>query len=300
MDMNENNDIEKLAREAFRHDEQQPPAEVWEQLSRRMAAEGLTSGSQASRPFLRRAGGRWLIASVAVAAIATTLLVAHPDDTPVAQEALPVAEEPTTEMVAEEPTEIAEEKASESLPAPAVAAPVRSTSEIADVDEVPAAATESATSATLTPAVSVQPEPVAPAAPQPAAAPAPQKAAAPVHAENTPQTPAPASKTPSVDPGQPVVPPVDTVTPRESILTRIPNVITPNNDGINDCWVLRDVSEYGPLQVQIFTAQSKRVFMSDDYRNDFCGDDLPDGNYFYVLTLKSRNIVRRGVLVIRR
>ncbi|MBQ7279138.1 MAG: gliding motility-associated C-terminal domain-containing protein [Bacteroidales bacterium] len=80
----------------------------------------------------------------------------------------------------------------------------------------------------------------------------------------------------------------------------IPNILTPNGDGYNDCWVIPDLAGYGRVAVQIYTAQSKRVYVSDDYRGDFCGDDLPSGNYFYVLTLREHNYSRRGVLVIKR
>jgi len=80
----------------------------------------------------------------------------------------------------------------------------------------------------------------------------------------------------------------------------IPNLITPNGDGYNDCWAIPDLSQYGRVQVQIYTAQSRRVFASNDYRGDFCGDDLPDGNYFYVLTIREIQYSRRGVLVIKR
>lgn len=80
----------------------------------------------------------------------------------------------------------------------------------------------------------------------------------------------------------------------------IPNILTPNGDGINDCWMIPDLAKFGKVSVQIFTAQRKRVYASDEYRGDFCGDDLPSGNYFYVLTIRKNNYVRRGVLVIQR
>ena len=88
---------------------------------------------------------------------------------------------------------------------------------------------------------------------------------------------------------------------REAVdkLLMIPNLITPNFDGYNDCWVLKNMESLGSVQVQIFTAQSKRVFSSSNYQNDFCGDDLPDGNYFYVVAIRDKQYIRRGVLVIR-
>lgn len=80
----------------------------------------------------------------------------------------------------------------------------------------------------------------------------------------------------------------------------IPNILSPNGDGYNDCWVIPGLTKYGKVSVRIYTSQSKRVFASDDYCGDFCGDNLPSGNYFYEIKLQSCNHVRRGVLVIKR
>ena len=80
----------------------------------------------------------------------------------------------------------------------------------------------------------------------------------------------------------------------------IPTLLTPNGDGINDCWVIPDLEQYGQVQLQIYTAQSQRVYSNNDYHNDFCGNGLPEGNYFYVLVLRDYNYSRRGVFVIRK
>lgn len=93
--------------------------------------------------------------------------------------------------------------------------------------------------------------------------------------------------------------PSKTETPIE-ISVVIPNLLTPNGDGYNDCWAIPDLAKYGRASVQIYTAQSKRVFLSDNYRGEFCGDDMPSGNYFYILSIPEHNYTRRGVLVIKR
>lgn len=86
----------------------------------------------------------------------------------------------------------------------------------------------------------------------------------------------------------------------QAIELTIPNILSPNGDGYNDCWNIPDLAKYGRASVQIFTAQRKRVYASDNYRGEFCGDDLPSGDYFYVLTIRHLNYTRRGVLVIKR
>ena len=89
------------------------------------------------------------------------------------------------------------------------------------------------------------------------------------------------------------------VTPKEKVIN-IPNVITPNGDGFNDCWRIPDLEQYSHVAVQIFTAKSQRIYSSNDYHGEFCGADLPEGNYFYVIRISDINYSRRGVLVIKR
>jgi len=62
----------------------------------------------------------------------------------------------------------------------------------------------------------------------------------------------------------------------------IPNVITPNNDGIND---LFEVSQNPILHIdlQVFNRWGKRVFYSAHYQNNWPVTDIADGVYFYVL-----------------
>ena len=92
----------------------------------------------------------------------------------------------------------------------------------------------------------------------------------------------------------------ETPKPENQPEIRIPNMLTPNGDGYNDCWVIPDLQKYGAAQVQLFTPKGKRVYSSANYQGDFCGNDLPDGTYFYTLAIRELNYVRRGVLVIRR
>lgn len=83
-------------------------------------------------------------------------------------------------------------------------------------------------------------------------------------------------------------------------ILRIPNLLTPNGDGYNDCWVLHDLENFSNVQVQIFNSHNKIVYSSKKYTNDFCGEGLPEGNYFYIITIKEKNYSRRGVLVIKK
>ncbi|WP_448519795.1 DUF7948 domain-containing protein [Rhodoflexus sp.] len=81
--------------------------------------------------------------------------------------------------------------------------------------------------------------------------------------------------------------------PVENILP--PNVITPNNDGRNDVFVINNIRDNWKLQ--IFNRWNRLVFSSDNYRNDWGGEGS-SGTYFYLLTSPEGRTCRGWVQVI--
>ena len=77
---------------------------------------------------------------------------------------------------------------------------------------------------------------------------------------------------------------------------KIPNIFTPNGDGINDYFEIgygedghpiNDLNEYFlSHRLVVFNRWGRIVYESKDYRNDWDGGKLPDGTYFYVLECK--------------
>lgn len=64
----------------------------------------------------------------------------------------------------------------------------------------------------------------------------------------------------------------------------IPNVFTPNNDGVNDSFEILNL-EYYQARMVIFNRWGKKVFEHSDYYNNWWnGDGAPDGTYYYILT----------------
>jgi gliding motility-associated-like protein len=84
----------------------------------------------------------------------------------------------------------------------------------------------------------------------------------------------------------------------------IPTLITPNMDGKNDYFVLKDLSIMGKTELYIFDRRGVGVFKSLNYDNKWNGVDynnkpLPDDTYYYVLrTQNGRSL--KGFIVIRR
>jgi gliding motility-associated-like protein len=62
----------------------------------------------------------------------------------------------------------------------------------------------------------------------------------------------------------------------------IPNVITPNGDGYNDKFVIQGTG-YDQLQVTIFNRWNNVVYQNQMYQNDWDGNGLNAGTYFYVV-----------------
>lgn len=101
-----------------------------------------------------------------------------------------------------------------------------------------------------------------------------------------------------------------------------PNIITPNGDGFNDRFIITDDSEvqssssstlksgqstyplindfYLSNELVIFNRWSQKVYETKNYLNDWDGDNLPDGVYFYVLKChgKFEDEVIKGSLTI--
>jgi len=124
----------------------------------------------------------------------------------------------------------------------------------------------------------------------------------PIHTDANQPTVVPKMEQPTVD--QPKSEPIQvpSITPNQ-VPIRIPNLITPNGDGYNDCFELPNIESYANVDLQILNARGKQLYSKKSYQNDFRGEDFESGNYFYILNFvleDGTNVVRRGVLVIKR
>lgn len=65
----------------------------------------------------------------------------------------------------------------------------------------------------------------------------------------------------------------------------IPNVFTPNGDGMNDFLVFKNV-EFFENELKVFNRWGREVFSQTNYNNDWDGDDVSDGTYYFILEVK--------------
>lgn len=73
----------------------------------------------------------------------------------------------------------------------------------------------------------------------------------------------------------------------ESII--IPNTFTPNSDGINDLWVIKDLQYYPGCTVEIYNRYGQHLYHSRGYSLAWDGtynsQSLPFGTYYYIISL---------------
>ena len=88
---------------------------------------------------------------------------------------------------------------------------------------------------------------------------------------------------------------------------------SPDNDGINDTWIIEGVERYLNNEVSIFNRWGDMVFHVTDYNNatnvfagtanrltNFGAGNLPEGTYFYVIKLSAEDQPLKGYLVLKK
>lgn len=80
------------------------------------------------------------------------------------------------------------------------------------------------------------------------------------------------------------------------------NVITPNNDGSNDQWIVQDVFKYENHNFRILDANGRVLLESTGYQNDwdgtFKGSRVARGKYYYVVRDPDTHAVFRGDILV--
>ncbi|MDG4949732.1 T9SS type B sorting domain-containing protein, partial [Weeksellaceae bacterium KMM 9724] len=92
--------------------------------------------------------------------------------------------------------------------------------------------------------------------------------------------------------------------PDEDIELNIPNVITPNNDGMNDTWFVDGLIEaYPNAQLEIYNRYNKLLYQgigaeNCEWNGTYAGRALPSGSYWYLLKLADGNVKTGHISII--
>lgn len=82
----------------------------------------------------------------------------------------------------------------------------------------------------------------------------------------------------------------------------IPNTFTPNADGINDFWVVKNLDILENF-TQVFDRYGALVYTAKNYKNNWNGtkngQELPAGVYYYVIKLYNNSVMSGNVMILR-
>ncbi|MDI6833280.1 MAG: gliding motility-associated C-terminal domain-containing protein [Bacteroidales bacterium] len=77
----------------------------------------------------------------------------------------------------------------------------------------------------------------------------------------------------------------------------IPNAITPNGDGINDVFEIKNIENYPNTQLYIYANDGKLIYQSKNYKNDWDASTVRAGTYMYKIIFPDK-ISQSGTLLI--
>lgn len=80
----------------------------------------------------------------------------------------------------------------------------------------------------------------------------------------------------------------------------VTNLFSPNGDGRNDTWVIRNIDQHPNTSVNVFNRLGKLVYSSTDYDNSwngvYKGNPLPEDTYYYIIQLQEGGVLKRGYI----
>lgn len=84
----------------------------------------------------------------------------------------------------------------------------------------------------------------------------------------------------------------------------IPNVITPNGDGLNDVFKIVGAYKYETIEIQVFDRFRNLVYQNSNYQNNWIvSSSVRDGTYFYIVKLLRKDkkpLIMKGSFLITR
>ncbi|PTQ99514.1 gliding motility-associated-like protein [Mucilaginibacter yixingensis] len=94
-----------------------------------------------------------------------------------------------------------------------------------------------------------------------------------------------------------------TIVPNAGVV-EIPNTFTPNGDGVNDTWMIKNINTFTTSTVSVFNRYGIQVFFSKGYPSPWNGhynnQELPSGVYYYIIKTDPKEKPFTGHLTIIR
>lgn len=82
-----------------------------------------------------------------------------------------------------------------------------------------------------------------------------------------------------------------------------PKLFSPNGDGVDDVWVIDNITNFPECSLVVFSRQGKNVYEAQPYNNNWDGTQggnlLPEGPYFYVITCPDGKSTSGSISLIR-
>lgn len=75
----------------------------------------------------------------------------------------------------------------------------------------------------------------------------------------------------------------ETITVLPPCSIEIPNIITPNGDGVNDVFVIKNLEHHPNTVVTVFDRWGRKIYENSNYNNEWKAEGSSDGTYFYVI-----------------
>lgn len=82
------------------------------------------------------------------------------------------------------------------------------------------------------------------------------------------------------------------------------NILTPNGDGKNDTWLVKDINLYPNNTVSVYDRAGRLIYNKHDYQNDWDGtlkgSPLQQGTYYFTIDLgNGGNLIKGFITIIR-
>jgi len=81
------------------------------------------------------------------------------------------------------------------------------------------------------------------------------------------------------------------------------NILSPNGDGVNDTWIVKNIEQYPNNKVTVYDKKGTIVFSKKGYTNDwsgtFRGATLNEDTYYYLVDLGNGSVIKGFMTVVR-